>query len=115
MPAILATRDPGFETAFRKLLTAKRESAADVDAAVAAIIDDLAARGDAALIEYTKRFDRVALTPASLRLSDQEIVEMAARAPAKTGGAALFSGADRILPPAAISPGNRLHRLGWRP
>jgi histidinol dehydrogenase len=95
MPAILATRDPGFETAFRKLLTAKRESAADVDAAVAAIIDDLAARGDAALIEYTKRFDRVALTPASLRLSDQEIVEMAARAPAKTVAALRFS-AERI-------------------
>ena len=38
MPIILDTRDPGFETAFAALLGAKRESAADVDAAVAAII-----------------------------------------------------------------------------
>src|SRR5437764_1388330 len=38
MPAILATRDPGFETAFRKLLAAKRESAADVDAGVARLV-----------------------------------------------------------------------------
>ena len=57
MPVTLSTRDPGFETGFRQLLAAKRESAADVDAAVAEIIEDVAARGDAALIDYTRRFD----------------------------------------------------------
>ena len=44
-----------------RLVEAKRETAADVDAAVAAIIDDVARRGDAALIDYTSRFDRVEL------------------------------------------------------
>ena len=95
MPNVLATCDSGFETAFRRLLAAKRESAADVDAAVAAIIEDVAARGDAALIDYTQRFDRVALTPARLRLSAGEIAEMAARAPAETVAALRFA-AERI-------------------
>src|SRR5438067_11350131 len=95
MPATLSTRDAGFEAAFRRLLGAKRESAADVDAAVAAIIDDVATRGDAALVEYTKRFDRVALTPEQLRLSAAEIDDMAARAPADTVAALRFA-AERI-------------------
>ena len=84
MPVTLNTREPGFETGFRALLSAKRESAAHVDAAVAAIIDDVAGRGDAALIEYTKRFDRVELSPATLRLSSDEIAAAAKTAPADT-------------------------------
>ena len=66
MPITLNTRDAGFETAFAALLDGKRESAADVDATVAAIIDDVASRGDAELIEYTNRFDRIELTAAGL-------------------------------------------------
>jgi histidinol dehydrogenase len=95
MPVTLNTREPGFETGFRALLTAKRESAADVDAAVAAIIDDVARRGDAALIEYTNRFDRVKLSPATLRLSSDEIAAAAKSAPADTL-AALRLAAERI-------------------
>jgi histidinol dehydrogenase len=49
----------------------KREEAEDVDAAVAAIIADVRARGDAALLDLTQRFDRV--RPASLRVSETEI------------------------------------------
>jgi histidinol dehydrogenase len=95
MPVTMNTREPGFETGFRALLTAKRESAADVDAAVAAIIDDVARRGDAALIEYTNRFDRVKLSPATLRLSSDEIAAAAKSAPADTL-AALRLAAERI-------------------
>src|SRR5712671_1576496 len=95
MPVTLNTREPGFETGFRALLAAKRESAADVDAAVAAIIDDVARRGDAALIEYTNRFDRVKLSPATLRLSSDEIAAAAKSAPADTL-AALRLAAERI-------------------
>lgn len=123
MPAILPTDDPDFEAAFRRLLTAKRESAADIDDAVAAIIDDVATHGDAALIEFTKRFDRVALTPATLRLSAAEIAEMAGRAPAETVAALRFA-AERIEDfhrrqlPAAIDYTDALGvRLGmrWQP
>ena len=95
MAITLSTRDPGFEAAFRRLLDAKRESAADVDAAVASIIDDVARRGDAALIDYTRRFDRLELSASGLRLTRHEIAEGAAAAPAETV-AALRLAAERI-------------------
>jgi histidinol dehydrogenase len=91
----LSTRDLGFEAAFGVLLAAKRETAADVDAAVAAIIDDVAARGDSALVEYTNRFDRVRLGPGNLRLSAAEIAAGADLAPPETI-AALRLAAERI-------------------
>src|SRR6185437_13293172 len=72
MAVALSTRDPGFAGAFAALLAQKRETSADVDGAVAAIVDDVATRGDAALIEYTDRFNRVRLTPETLRLSQAE-------------------------------------------
>ena len=95
MATHLATSDPGFETAFSALLAAKRETDADVDDAVAAIIADVAARGDAALVDYTARFDRVVLRPAQLRLSADEIAASAAQASAETV-AALRLAAGRI-------------------
>jgi len=73
MPARLNITDAGFEGAFRALLGAKRESAQDVNAAVADILGDVAARGDAALLEYTARFDRLTLAPSQLAFSAAEI------------------------------------------
>jgi histidinol dehydrogenase len=123
MPITLHTRDTGFETAFAALLVAKRESAADVDAIVAEIIEQVATRGDAALLEYTKRFDRIELGPATLRLTAAEIAAGADAAPADTV-AALRLAAERIESfhrhqlPAAVdyvdAAGVRL-RLRWRP
>src|SRR3954468_17729443 len=91
----ILTSDPGFEAAFRGLLAAKRESAADVGGVVARIIDDVAERGDAALVEYTNRFDRVSLTAAMLRLTADEIACGANAAPPDTV-AALVVAAERI-------------------
>ena len=95
MPVTLATRDPGFEAAFRRLVEAKRDTAADVDAVVAAIIEDVARDGDQALLEYTRRFDGVELSDRGLRLTHREIAEGAAAAPADTL-AALELAAERI-------------------
>jgi histidinol dehydrogenase len=95
MAITLSTRDSGFEAAFAAFLAAKRETDTDVDDAVAAIIADVAARGDAALVDYTQRFDRAALTAEQLRLSPQEIANTAAKAPAETV-AALRVAAERI-------------------
>jgi histidinol dehydrogenase len=95
MPVRLSTRDPDFEAAFRRLLGAKRGSAADVDAAVSAIIEDVARRGDAAVLDYTRRFDGIELKPNSLRLAPREIAEGAAAAPAETVEA-LRLAAERI-------------------
>jgi histidinol dehydrogenase len=95
MPVTLATRDPDFEAEFRRLLDARRESAADADAAAAAIIADVVRRGDAALVDYTQRFDGVDLAARGIRLTRKEIAEGAAAAPAETV-AALRLAAERI-------------------
>ncbi len=95
MPLTLSTRDPGFEEAFARLVEAKRETAADVDAVVAAILGDVARRGDDALFDYTTRFDKVDLRKVGLRLSPREIAEGAAAAPPETV-AALRLAAERI-------------------
>src|ERR1700739_2859205 len=93
MPITLSTRNQGFEAGFQRLLEAKRERAADVDAAVAAITEDVMRRGDAALIDYTRLFDGVDLTPDILRISPREITEAAAAAPAETVAALRGGGA----------------------
>ncbi len=73
MPLRLDAREPGFARAFSGLLAMKREVSEDVDETVRGIIADVAARGDAALIDYTSRFDGLDLTPGTLRVGDEEI------------------------------------------
>ncbi|WID95372.1 histidinol dehydrogenase [Bosea vestrisii] len=73
MPIRLDARDAGFEREFTTLLAMKREVSEDVDQVAAAIIADVRARGDAALIEYTERFDKLSLTPQTLRVTDSEV------------------------------------------
>ena len=73
MPHVMNTEDPDFEPRFQALLSMKREDAPDVNAAVAEIIRDVRTRGDAALIEYTARFDRLDLTPETLAVTEDEI------------------------------------------
>jgi histidinol dehydrogenase len=67
----LTTTAPDFEPSFAALLAQARETTATVDQPVAAIIADVRARGDAALFDYTARFDR--FTPQALRITDAEI------------------------------------------
>jgi histidinol dehydrogenase len=81
MPLRLSTVDPQFASAFRALLVMKREAAVDVDAAVKAIIADVRARGDVALVELTRKYDRFDLTPARIRVSGQEIAAEIAKCP----------------------------------
>ncbi|MBB4266201.1 histidinol dehydrogenase [Roseospira visakhapatnamensis] len=95
MVADLNTTDPGFETAFAGLLAARAEHDTGVDGVVADILADVRARGDAAVIAYTQRFDRLALTPETLRLEDAAIDEAAGQVDADTM-AALATAADRI-------------------
>ena len=67
MPVFLNSQSSNFEKEFKKLLSAKRENSVDVDLSVRDIIDGVIDRGDQALIEYTKRFDRINLTSDKLR------------------------------------------------
>src|SRR3984893_15155754 len=73
MPIRLDCRAPDFAERFRALLAAKRESSPDVEAVVRAIIADVAARGDRALLELTLKFDRVDLDRIGLKVSADEI------------------------------------------
>ena len=91
----LATSDPGFAADFERLLHLAREAEEDVDAAVAAIISDVRARGDAAVLDYTARWDRLTLTAETLRMSETEIDAAAAGASAEAL-AALGVAAERI-------------------
>jgi histidinol dehydrogenase len=69
----LATTDPGFPAAFAALLAQARETSESVGEAVSAIIADVRARGDAALCDYTARFDRLDVTAGTLRIGTSEI------------------------------------------
>ena len=89
----LSTTDSGFEAAFTTLLGQARETTETVDQAVTAIIADVRVRGDAALLDYTARFDR--FTPASLRITDAEIDAATAGIQAALA-AALDTAATRI-------------------
>ena len=73
MPLRLDARAPGFSRDFRTLVDARRESDAGVSTAVAAIIADVRARGDAAVAELTTRFDRVDLTTSGIEIGRAEI------------------------------------------
>jgi len=73
MPIRLDARALDFAARFHAFLDAKRETADDVEQAVRAIIADVAARGDAALVELTNKFDRVNVTAATLRVTRAEI------------------------------------------
>jgi histidinol dehydrogenase len=73
MPTRLDTRDSDFASRFSALLAQKRESAEDVEAAVRDIVKDVAARGDRALIEWTKKLDRLDLAKVGIRVSEKEL------------------------------------------
>ena len=91
----LSTADAGFDAAFRGLLNESRETTARVDGVVAAIIAAVRDRGDTALCDYTRQFDRQDLTPATLRVTADEIDAATAGIPAELA-AALDLAAQRI-------------------
>ena len=95
MPQFLSTTDADFETGFAALLAQSRDDAPDVDATVAAIIADVRARGDAALVELTKKFDRHDITPETMAFSKDEIAAEI-RQVAQPEAEALVLAADRI-------------------
>lgn len=95
MPIRLTSSDPGFHSAFSSFLVAKRDMENDVDIVVADILAEVRTRGDAAVIDYTKKFDRLGLVASTLRVTDQD-VERAVAACEKDALAALQTAADRI-------------------
>ena len=120
MAMALDMQSADFERRFAALLAAKRESSADVDAAVAAIIEDVRARGDEALADYSLRFDRVDVAKLGLRIGAAE-VEAAIAACEPTALKALKLAHDRVMDyhrrqkPADLRFTDALGvELGWR-
>jgi histidinol dehydrogenase len=120
MPVRLDARSANFSRDFAGLLDAKREAEEDVSRAVKAIIADVRARGDEALIELSRRFDRVELSVSSLRVGAEDIAA-AVRQCAPDVRAALETAASRIeayhrrqLPKDESYTDAIGAKLGWR-
>ena len=120
MPVFLNSQDSDFEKEFKKLLSAKRENSVDVDLSVREIIDGVIERGDQALIEYTKRFDRINLTSDKLRFTQSELKEHAAKVSDKDRSALELAVArikayhEKQLPDNAFWTDESGVELGWR-
>ena len=125
MPLRLDAAQAGFEAEFGAFLDANREAAPDVARVVAEILAGVRARGDAALIDYTRRFDRVELTPATLRVDAAELAAAAGSCDQKTIKALEFAARRieafhaRLVPqgmtygdPAGVRLGQRWNAVG---
>ena len=95
MPLRLDASAPGFEQEFSSFLGRNRDIDENVDRIAADIVADVRARGDAALIEYTKKFDKVETDAAGLRISDAQRSAAAAKVPQAQREALAFA-AQRI-------------------
>ena len=74
MPLRLSSKDEGFAKNFTDLLNQKRDEDRNVDAVAADILKDVRTRGDVALLDYTRKFDRLDLSEAAkLRVTNAEI------------------------------------------
>ena len=95
MPIRIDSRNSDFAQQFAAFLASKREASADVEAVVRVIIDDVRLRGDAAVIEATRKFDRFAVDAGGLRFTPAEIDAAVKACDAKTLDALAFA-RDRI-------------------
>ena len=120
MPVLLNSQNSNFEKDFKKLLLAKREDSFDVDVSVREIISGVIKLGDQALIEYTKKFDRVSLTTDTLRFTQSELKEQAAQVSDKDRSALelavmrIKSYHEKQLPDDTFWTDESGVELGWR-
>jgi histidinol dehydrogenase len=95
MPIRIDQASADFMPRFNAFMAMKREAGSEVEAATRAIVGDVAARGDEALLEATAIFDRLTLDAAGLRISAAEIAAAAASCDRATLDALAFA-RDRI-------------------
>ncbi len=95
MPLRLDASAPGFDKDFAAFLARNRDTDENVDRVVADIVADVRARGDAAVLDYTRKFDRVETDAAGLRIPDADRHAAAAQVPAAQRAALEFA-AGRI-------------------
>lgn len=84
MVKTLRQTDPDFENNFATFLAGKREASEDVDRAAREIVDRVRREGDSALIDYSRRFDRIDLEKTGIAVTEAEIDAAFKTAPAST-------------------------------
>ncbi|EUK19417.1 histidinol dehydrogenase [Commensalibacter papalotli (ex Servin-Garciduenas et al. 2014)] len=70
---VLLTTQSDFQTIFNRLLATRAMDTSAVKQPVTEILENIRKNGDTALCDYTKRFDRLDITPQKLRITDEEI------------------------------------------
>lgn len=96
MPQRFTSSDQGFDKAFEEFLNQKREVSEDIDTAVRAIIANVRANGDAALVELSQKFDAIDLAATGIRIGADEIAAAVKDCDADTRAAMEFA-RDRIV------------------
>jgi len=120
MPVRLDAGAPDFADRLTAVLATRREAAADVDRVVAGILADVAARGDAAVIDHTRRLDRLELTAETIHVSPAEIERAMAACPddalkaLKVAAARITAFHERQRPEDQHWTDALGVRLGWR-
>ena len=111
---------PAFEAELAAFLTAPRGRPAEVDAAVAEVVEAVRAQGLAAVLEFTRRFDGVTLTEADIAVTGDEIEAGAAACPAEVREALSFAARrirayhERLVPADGSFVDDAGVELGWR-
>jgi histidinol dehydrogenase len=91
VPLRLDASAPGFEKEFSAFLGRNRDTDENVDRVVAGIVADVRVRGDAAVVDYTAKFDWDGITAATMRVSEAERDAAAAQVPAAQRDALVFA------------------------
>ncbi|MEO6339109.1 MAG: histidinol dehydrogenase [Caulobacteraceae bacterium] len=114
------THDLGFDAAFEAFLDERRGSPAQVDDAVAVILERVRKEGLSAVLEYARRFDDPDLSEAHLRVSQEEIEDGAVRCAPEVREAIAFAAARIRSYHARQRPADQRFvddtgvELGWR-
>src|SRR5271154_782102 len=87
--------DQDFDAVFDAFLAGRRGMPADVDEAVAGILEAVLSEGLEAVLRYTERFDRVRLDETSIQVTPREIQAGVDACPAEVREAIAFA-AKRI-------------------
>jgi len=112
--------DPSFQAAFKAFLDERRGSPADVDAAAAEVLQAVKDHGLDALLDFSRRFDKVELTAETIRVTAEEIEQGAADTPAEVREAIAFAAARIRAYHARQRPADQAWtdeagvELGWR-
>ncbi|ADG11570.1 histidinol dehydrogenase [Caulobacter segnis] len=112
--------DPDFQAAFKAFLDERRGSPADVDAAVAQVLEAVKTHGIEAVLDFGRKFDKVELTAETIRVTPEEIEQGWADTPADVREAIAFAAArirayhSRQRPADQAWTDEAGVELGWR-